>query len=273
MTNKTAKIINAVYACLTSLMILAVAALLIWSAWDIYDSGANRPYTQQSIGAHFAAIAPAVYACLIIIFGGILVHLFLPCDTDKLKGSISCKARHSIMMKKLYSKGCSESVHRKLGKALRVRQVLVLIGILLYIAGAVLSLMYVTDKSNFPVDDPNTEVLHGAIAICVCMAIPFVYSIVLTYLNSALLTNEIKLIKQELSASSQDSSPITKAPMGLLDTLTEKTSDHEAKLILAVRCIAIVGGITLTVLGIVNGGISDVLGKAIKICTECIGLG
>jgi hypothetical protein len=27
------------------------------------------------------------------------------------------------------------------------------------------------------------------------------------------------------------------------------------------------------VLGIVNGGMADVLNKAIKICTECIGLG
>ncbi|MBQ8302391.1 MAG: thioredoxin [Clostridia bacterium] len=31
--------------------------------------------------------------------------------------------------------------------------------------------------------------------------------------------------------------------------------------------------LVLVVLGIFNGGVADVLGKAVKICTECIGLG
>ncbi|MBO7195979.1 MAG: thioredoxin [Clostridia bacterium] len=29
----------------------------------------------------------------------------------------------------------------------------------------------------------------------------------------------------------------------------------------------------LVILGIFNGGVSDVFAKAVKICTECIGLG
>jgi uncharacterized membrane protein len=37
----------------------------------------------------------------------------------------------------------------------------------------------------------------------------------------------------------------------------------------AVACVAIV----LIVIGIINGGMDDVFGKAIRICTECIGLG
>ena len=32
-------------------------------------------------------------------------------------------------------------------------------------------------------------------------------------------------------------------------------------------------GIAGTALGVLNGGMADVLGKAIRICTECIGLG
>jgi hypothetical protein len=31
--------------------------------------------------------------------------------------------------------------------------------------------------------------------------------------------------------------------------------------------------VALVILGVFNGGMADVLGKAIKICTECIGLG
>lgn len=32
-------------------------------------------------------------------------------------------------------------------------------------------------------------------------------------------------------------------------------------------------GLLLTVLGVLNGGAQDVLAKAIRICSECIGLG
>ena len=32
-------------------------------------------------------------------------------------------------------------------------------------------------------------------------------------------------------------------------------------------------GVLMTVLGVLNGGAQDVLAKAIKICSECIGLG
>ena len=36
--------------------------------------------------------------------------------------------------------------------------------------------------------------------------------------------------------------------------------------------VAVVG-VVLVVVGILNGGMQDVFAKAVKICTECIGLG
>lgn len=41
----------------------------------------------------------------------------------------------------------------------------------------------------------------------------------------------------------------------------------------AVRCAVLALAAVLIVLGIANGGMKDVLIKAIKICTECVGLG
>ena len=40
-----------------------------------------------------------------------------------------------------------------------------------------------------------------------------------------------------------------------------------------VRGVILAVSVVLIVLGVMNGGMRDVLGKAIKICTECIGLG
>ena len=49
--------------------------------------------------------------------------------------------------------------------------------------------------------------------------------------------------------------------------------ENREPIILGVR-IALVGcAVLFIILGVTNGGMSDVLNKAIKICTECIGLG
>lgn len=41
----------------------------------------------------------------------------------------------------------------------------------------------------------------------------------------------------------------------------------------ALRCVLLLAALALLAAGAVNGGARDVLGKAVKICTECIGLG
>ncbi|MBO5776665.1 MAG: thioredoxin [Clostridia bacterium] len=43
--------------------------------------------------------------------------------------------------------------------------------------------------------------------------------------------------------------------------------------LLVTRIIVAVVAVTFIALGAVNGGMADVLGKAVRICTECIGLG
>lgn len=51
------------------------------------------------------------------------------------------------------------------------------------------------------------------------------------------------------------------------------TSLPKSNGLLLLRITLLVIAITFIILGIVNGGMADVLGKAINICTECIGLG
>ena len=47
---------------------------------------------------------------------------------------------------------------------------------------------------------------------------------------------------------------------------------HEA-LDIVLRGVVLAVAIIFIIVGIVNGGMADVLGKAIRLCTECIGLG
>ncbi len=272
MSNKTAKIVNLVYALIMSLAILACALLLIWAALDIYGSG-DRPYTPESIGAHFAMISPALYSSMLLAAGGVLIHIFLPAQETKLKGEIPLKLRHSKMMKRLYAKGCSGESFRRLNSKRNLRYALTSIGAVLYISGAVLALRYVADKDNFPALDANAEVLAGAIAVAICMALPFAYSIALSFISNALLNSELKIIKEELAADGEGEKTEPKAAFPALVSAKALIAARENGIILISRCVLISLAAALIIAGAMNGGAGDVLGKAIKICTECIGLG
>ncbi len=62
-----------------------------------------------------------------------------------------------------------------------------------------------------------------------------------------------------------------KEPKGTRER-TKLTAPHP-RILLATRITVAVLALALIICGIIFGGMNDVLGKAVKICTECIGLG
>ena len=52
--------------------------------------------------------------------------------------------------------------------------------------------------------------------------------------------------------------------------MAQNNKNVKKALIIVLSALA---AVALVVLGIFNGGMGDVLAKAVKICTECIGLG
>ena len=59
----------------------------------------------------------------------------------------------------------------------------------------------------------------------------------------------------------------------LVNKIKSAMGKYENVTLWACRGALLVIAVVLIVLGIVNGGMTDVLDKAIRICTECIGLG
>ena len=55
--------------------------------------------------------------------------------------------------------------------------------------------------------------------------------------------------------------------------MIENESEGEKKAVNIARYVIACISVVLIILGILNGGMADVLAKAVKICTECIGLG
>ena len=90
------------------------------------------------------------------------------------------------------------------------------------------------------------------------------------------MKNEITLDKNVLSKEAINYAP-KNAILAKIYLFIKKVkiffSENETASLWVVRgCIFIIA-VTFIVVGVLNGGMADVLGKAIRICTECIGLG
>ena len=82
------------------------------------------------------------------------------------------------------------------------------------------------------------------------------------YVESASIERQIGLVKAAIAESSAS-----------LSKVAPKNRKSYSKITLCIRVTLAVLALAFIVAGILNGGMADVLAKAIAICTECIGLG
>jgi hypothetical protein len=92
------------------------------------------------------------------------------------------------------------------------------------------------------------------------------------YFDSESIKKELLLVREGLSAGAKS--------VGDTDARAESgckaiafLSSHSEKILLISRLAILTIALVFVGVGILNGGMADVLGKAVRICTECIGLG
>ena len=114
---------------------------------------------------------------------------------------------------------------------------------------------FLLDWSNFASRDLEVVVRQMAIETFPWIGLAFILLMAAEQWNFRLLMKEL-----ELRRSAPKRKPDAAAP--------EKTTGRNV-----IRVIIAAAAVALIVLGVMNGGMFDVLVKAINICTECIGLG
>ena len=88
-----------------------------------------------------------------------------------------------------------------------------------------------------------------------------------TLLRHASVARETVAVKAALAAGKGIAKPAEKV------NVDKKKLTEDPRIVWGIRGLILAVGVLFIVLGIFNGGMADVLGKAIRICTECIGLG
>lgn len=243
-----------------ALAVLTAAVLLCWQCVDIYAKG-NAPenldenglyiqavYRADDVGARLKKLALPLGICAAAVIAAAVVQTSVP--DAKEKHTLTAENRLRLM------KARAGEMPPEAVKEARLRRSLRIGAAALIILCAAPAAVWLLDKRNFASQD-----LERVMGSMLCAVGPWVLAglavhFIASELCSRSMERECETLRGAKGAAQQPSAPAPKA-----FPLT------------AVRVTIFAAAAAFIVLGVMNGGLRDVLIKAINICTECIGLG
>ena len=266
MTIQTKGRIHLVYGILLSVLILTVGVCFALSCVSICQSG-DSPFTRESITAHFDRIALPTYLCIAGVIGGAVLGLVLPVDGGRVKSRRDPEDALNKLAARLDLASCDEATAAALRSERKWRRRVTVI--LTVLAGVTLlpAPAWCVDPTHFSVENLNTDIKTAALFILPCAAVSLGLLTGERLLRHASVARETAAVKAALAAGKGNAKPAEKV------NADKKKLTENPHFVWGIRGLILAVGVLFIVLGIFNGGMADVLGKAIRICTECIGLG
>ena len=265
MSDKTAAVLRRVASILLSIAALLCAIALAAACVSIYRSG-NRPFTPESISAAWRRVAIFVWSFLFCAVGTGVLHLLFPAPARKAKATVFPEIRLAKIKARLARKQYSQDLLRPLVKQERFVLILRVSVLPVCLLCAAYPLLYLNNLDNFTSIDAqlNAQVLDAVIPSLCFALVALGYCWAVRLLCSFCCEGAIRYAKaiMLLPAPAAEKKPSGKQT----PTLSKNT-------IFVLRVVLLAAALAMIALGIFNGGVQDVLQKAIKICTECIGLG
>jgi len=243
----------------TGLATLAVLALLCWQCIDIYVAG-NRPENLDENGVHLTSVYTVDKVAqrlkpLTPVFAGygllVIAALAVQAASAPAASRMTLTPENRL---RLVKARVAEMPQAAL-KEERSRRWLRLIAGAAVLVCAVCSLVYLLDGRNFT--DWELEGVMGRMLLHVApwVVMAFAVLIAASLACARSMEKELEALRDAPRCEKQAATEGRRLPVNGLRVV-----------LYAVAAVFIV-------LGVMNGGLYDVLVKAINICTECIGLG
>jgi hypothetical protein len=242
-------------------LVLLTGIVLIGVCLDIYFSSEHDPYSPATIAQAFARISAVVWITVIGIAAGIAVDLLSPDEKKRPRAIVHEK----IALEKLRNKinTLSETAESRTASFRRQRILLTAVPCVITVALMIYPCLYFSDAGHFSVTNLNADIVKAILIVMFPAILTLIVFFAAGVLIRRSLRNEIIFYKELLKEVPQK---VTTAPQsnGTNDKKWFLWSIRGGFLLLAILFIT---------MGVCNGGVQDVLKKAIAICTECIGLG
>ncbi len=256
MKSETIKRVQRIFGIILGISIAVAGICLIVGCLHIYNSGPH-PYSRDSVASVFSAIAVPIFICLALVIASFVFNCFVPEDVKKDK---PVKPYRHLLKKLSAQKDisqCDIGIRGDIEAQRKYRKILFIILATILTCSTVDFLVYALNPDNYGTDI-NLSVINAMKHMLPSLIIAFIYSIYCLKETKSSIITEIELLKL--------------APKAEITTEVAKKVDLR-RFVSAVRIIIPIIALVALVYGFINGGTSDVLTKAVNICTECIGLG
>ena len=260
MSDQMKKTVRWIYASLLSAMLVVTGVLLMAGCMNVYSIG-SRPFTPENISAEFAKIAPIVWITLGLLVIGAFLAIAVPEEKKKLRATVNKKGILDRLMSSLSPSDITGELADKLEKERRFCRILRVAAILLILALSAPALVFSLNFNNFGADY-NASVIAACTLILPLSFLGMGVAIAYVFLSAASIDRRIALVKSEMASR-----------RGKACAAAPAQREMRPAILTGIRVAVATVALLFIILGICNGGVSDVLAKAINICTECIGLG
>ena len=239
---------------LSTICIITFIGLLCWQCIDIYLSGiqggsaSNKPiYSMDAVATRLSYLKPwGLFTLLIITITSMCGYM-----TERLRPVYSRVP--DLELRRLRAQIATLPAVAKQEEIFRKRLQFIC-GVILFIC-TIGALTYLFDIKHFTSWDLESVIGNMLVHVTPWLLVAFAAALISKYLGIRSIEKEILLLRHAACCPAKDTGiPEAKDP-ALLRT--------------ALYFLALV----FIVWGVMNGGLYDVLVKAINICTECIGLG
>ena len=228
----------------------------------IYFNGGEHPYSRETVGDGLKyVIAPAVLTIASIIAGVVLKFIY-PLDKEKIKPLSDEERILRRQTERLRERNPEDLTNEAIVNERTYRKK---IRTALYATLSVLGALalIVSLVSKYELASINQSVIRVVAIVFSIALVAGAASYVAGKFMTASIRRENEAVKELLKSTEKSV---------LAEKNVENNDKKELYVNIARASIAVLA-VVFIVIGIFNGGMADVLGKAVRICTECIGLG
>lgn len=249
------KKLDILFLIIVSVQTILMGILFIVQVLRIY-LGNNKKFNREICGEYILQILPVIIIWIIIIaFNYIYFRSKKNINKDSAKIPFSAKL-------KIFEYMCPENNNMELQSEKKKRLIAFIINICIIIVCCIMGLCYLLNDEHFIPNDKAVikDTVQMTLHLLPWGIISLISSVLYCLYVEYSSRKSIEYIKQIIKENGRSEKIINDSKRKNLAINITRVS---------IICIAV----AFIVIGIINGGATDVLQKAIEICTECIGLG
>ena len=250
-----------------SVLIVLTGIAFIIAVSHLYFTGGSNPYSRERVGSYLVYLAiPSLLTVIATVWNGVISSR-LGYDEGKARVFMS-KSALKLLTPLLVLDKCKSGAEAPITHERKMRKIYFIASIASVVLYTALALFFTLGR-EYNLENPNADVIGVLTFLLPLSAIIIGVLYLLFCLHEKSITKELALTKAAIKNGAAEEGHIDETSRGL--ALFYKT--HEKKIMLGAKITISAIAILLTILGVLNAGMDDVLGKAVRICTECIGLG